>query len=207
MKEPSNPGPSGSHKTGIKKNRKHNDIQRKISDSAGRSGRRRSYLLAALSLVLAGILVFRLYTLQIIRGEEYQQQFQSRIRRTVVVRAKRGAIRDRDGDVLAETVPTYNITMNDLTNDSSEDDKNLNRSIREIIRIVDQNNDEMDTDFSIQLVGGSFLLHATLELHNINFLIADFCGCAVATGTADGLDKQCGTDYDGEDLFPLPNFL
>ena len=196
MKEPYNPGPSGSHKTGIKKNRKHNDIQRKISDSAGWSGRRRSYLLAALSLVLAGILVFRLYTLQIIRGEEYQQQFQSRIRRTVVVRAKRGAIRDRDGDVLAETVPTYNITMNDLTNDSSEDDKNLNRSIREIIRIVDQNNDEMDTDFSIQLVGGSFFFKEMGQTAKNRFL-ADIYGHAdPADLTADEMQKSAGDVID-----------
>ena len=57
-------------------------------------------------------------------------------------------------------------------------------------------------------------MNTALECHNVNFLIADFCGCAVATGTADGLDsnldnecKQGGTDYDGEDLLPLPNFL
>ncbi len=181
---------------GIKKIRKHNGTQHKISDSAGRSGRRRSYILAALSLVLAGILVFRLYTLQIIRGEEYQQQFQSRIRRTVVVRAKRGAIRDRDGDVLAETVPTYNITMNDLTNDSSEDDKNLNRSIREIIRIVDQNNDKMDTDFSIQLVGGSFFFKEMGQTAKNRFL-ADIYGHAVpADLTADEMQKSAGDVID-----------
>lgn len=66
----------------------------------------------------------------------------------------------------------------------------------------------------VVLVLRSLLLYTTLESHNVNFLIADFCGCAVATGTADGLDtyldnesEQCGTDDDGEDLFPLPNFL
>ena len=67
---------------------------------------------------------------------------------------------------------------------------------------------------AVLLVVSGLLLHATLELHNVNFLIADFCGCAVTTGTTDGLDtylndksNQSGTDYDGKDLFPLPNFL
>jgi hypothetical protein len=66
----------------------------------------------------------------------------------------------------------------------------------------------------VVLVSGSDLLNATLESHNVNFLIADLCGCAVTTGTTDGLDtyldnesEQCGTDYDGKNLLSLPNFL
>ncbi|MBR3187003.1 MAG: hypothetical protein IKF59_03090, partial [Lachnospiraceae bacterium] len=86
MKEPTNPRPEGSHSREPKK-RKKAGTARQISDAGRRTGRRRSYILAALSIVLAGILVFRLYTLQIINGESYQQQFQNRIRRTVVVRA------------------------------------------------------------------------------------------------------------------------
>ncbi len=177
MKEPSNPGPSGSHSTGPSKKRRQNNFFRSVSDSSRRSGRRRSYILAAFSILLAVILVFRLYTLQIIRGQEYQEQFQSRIRRTVVVRAKRGTIRDRNGKALAETVPTYNITMNDLTDDSSEDDKQLNTNIREIIRIVDENKDEMTSDFSIQLVGGSFFFKEMGQTAKNRFL-ADIYGHA-----------------------------
>ena len=141
---------------------------------------RRSYLLAALSLVLAGILVFRLYTLQIIKGEEYQEQFQSRIRRTVVVRAKRGTIRDRNGKVLAETVPTYNITMNDLTDDSTEDNKVLNSRISRIIDIVSENekDDKMVTDFSIELIGGTYFYKDNLGQTARNRFLADVYGYA-----------------------------
>ena len=176
MKEPTNPRPEGSHSREPKK-RKKAGTARQISDAGKRTGRRRSYILAALSIVLAGILVFRLYTLQIINGESYQQQFQNRIRRTVVVRAKRGTIRDRNGKVLAETVPTYNITMNDLTDDSSEDDKVLNSNIREIIRIVDENDDDMESDFSIQLTGGSFFFKEMGQTAKNRFL-ADVYGYA-----------------------------
>lgn len=177
MKESSNSGPSASPKKGTGKKRRQSRILQTISDTSKRSGRRRSYILAALSILLAAILVFRLYTLQIIRGEEYQEQFQSRIRRTVVVRAKRGTIRDRNGKALAETVPTYNITMNDLTDDSSEDDKTLNSNIREIIRIVDENKDSMVSDFSIQLIGGSFFFKEMGQTARNRFL-ADIYGHA-----------------------------
>lgn len=177
MKEPSNPGPAGSQSPESSRKRRRGGTAQYISDAGRRTGRRRSYILAGLSILLAFILVFRLYTLQIINGDTYQAQFQSRIRRTVVVRAKRGTIYDRNGKVLAETVPTYNITMNDLTDDSSEDDKVLNGNIREVIRIVDDNDDHMVSDFSIQLVGGSFFYKEMGQTAKNRFL-ADIYGYA-----------------------------
>ena len=150
-----------------------------ISERARRSGRIRSYILAALSIVLAGVLIFQLYTLQILRGEEFQKEFQSRIRRTVVVRAKRGAIRDVNGKILAETVSTYNITMNDLTDDSTDDNKLLNDRISEIIQIVSDNGDidKMVTNFSIELIGGSFFFKDMGQTAKNRFL-ADVYGYA-----------------------------
>ena len=156
--------------------RKKKSIQ-SSAEKIRKTGRRRSYILALGSAVLAGILIFQLYRLQIIRGREYQDAFQDRIRRTVVVRGARGAIRDRDGNILAETVSSYNITMNDLTDDSSEDNRVLNERIRQIIRIVDAHDDTMVTDFSIQLVGGSFYYKDMGQVAKSRFL-ADVYGYA-----------------------------
>ena len=132
-----------------------------------------------MSIVLAGVLIFRLYNLQIINGEKYQEVLKNRIRRTVVVRARRGTIFDSDGKALAETVSTYNITMNDLTDDTPEDNRLLNDRIREIIRIVNENEKEnkMVTDFSIQLVGGSFFYKEMGQTTKNRFL-ADVYGYA-----------------------------
>ena len=141
MKESSTPAPLRQKSSVNKNNREKKKHTHHVSESPARTGRIRSYILAGMSILIAFILIFRLYTLQIIKGESYQEQFQSRIRRTVVVRAKRGTIRDRNGKALAETVPTYNITMNDLTDDTSEDNALLNSRIQEIIRIVDENDE------------------------------------------------------------------
>ena len=88
---------------------------------------------------MAALLISRLYTLQIVNSERYLSDFQSRIRRTVVIHGTRGRILDKNGNVLADSVASYNITMNDLTDDSKEDNKILNERILEIIRIVDKN--------------------------------------------------------------------
>ena len=181
MKESSTPAPLRQKSSVNKKNQEKKKNTRHVSESPARIGRIRSYILAGMSILIAFILIFRLYTLQIIKGESYQEQFQSRIRRTVVVRAKRGTIRDRNGKALAETVPTYNITMNDLTDDTSEDNALLNSRIQEIIRIVDENDekdvrDSMASDFQINLVGGSFYYREDLGQTARNRFLADVYG-------------------------------
>ena len=150
---------------------------RRKTERIERAGRRRSYLIAFAALFLAGVLLFRLYKLQIIDGDRYQAEFKSRIRRTVVVRGSRGRILDRNGKVLAETKSSYNITMNDLTDDSSEDNRILNDRIREVIRIVDENDDTMFSDFSIRLVGGSYYFKEMGQTAKARFL-ADVYGYA-----------------------------
>ena len=137
-----------------KKNKKHNN--RRKTDAIARAGRRRSYFLAILCIALAGILIYRLHWLQIVNGERYLSDFETSIRRTVVTRGKRGKIYDAKGKVLAETVSSYNITMNDLTEDSSTDQSVLNNTIKEVIEIVDENGGKMYNDFNIVLNGGSY---------------------------------------------------
>ena len=129
---------------------------RRKTDAIARAGRRRSYFLAILCIALAGILIYRLHWLQIVNGERYLSDFETSIRRTVVTRGKRGKIYDAKGKVLAETVSSYNITMNDLTEDSSTDQSVLNNTIKEVIEIVDENGGKMYNDFNIVLNGGSY---------------------------------------------------
>ena len=135
--------------------KKKHQVRHLSAESVEKSGKRRSYLIAICFILLSVLLISRLYTLQIVNGDRYQEAFQSRIRRTVVTRAARGAIRDRNGHVLAETRSSYNITMNDLTDDSAEDDKVLNDRIRQVMEIVHEHDDDMRTDLSIELTGGT----------------------------------------------------
>ena len=161
-----------------KKNSGRADTSRhQQSEHGRRSGIRRSYFLAVVSMVLAGVLIFNLYSLQIVNESYYKEVFQSRIRRTVLTHAPRGRILDRNGNVLAETISTYNITMNDLTDDSQADNAVLNDRIRKIIGIVNDNDDEMVTDFNIQLIGGSFYFKEMGQVAKSRFL-ADLYGYA-----------------------------
>src|SRR6476646_5623525 len=64
-------------------------------------------------LVLAGLLVLLggLWWVQIVSRRDYQANLQTQSFRTVRIPAVRGKILDRNGAVLAENVPTYNINL------------------------------------------------------------------------------------------------
>ena len=70
--------------------------------------RSRSILLAILSVILALVIVGRLYYLQILRGEDFTQSFEESVTRTVSIPAKRGRILDRNGAVIADTAASMN---------------------------------------------------------------------------------------------------
>ena len=163
------------HLFGILKKQKEQKTEDQKTEAVARAGRRRSYFLAILSLVLAGILIYRLHWLQIVKGERYLSDFKSSIRRTVVNRGKRGKIYDSEGRVLAETVSSYNITMNDMTEDSSGDQSLLNSRIKEVIDIVEENGGEMYNDFNIVLNGGSYYFKEMGSTAKLRFL-ADVYG-------------------------------
>ncbi len=68
--------------------------------------------LAALMVVCAMcVLVVRLYQLQIARGDDYYQQSISNYRKSLFVPADRGLLKDRNGQVLVENRPSYDIFL------------------------------------------------------------------------------------------------
>ncbi len=63
------------------------------------------------AFVLLTILGVRLYYLQIVKGEYYSDKAQNQRIRMIPIPAPRGAIFDRNGKLLVDSRPTYNITF------------------------------------------------------------------------------------------------
>ena len=72
------------------------------------------------AFVLLALLGARLYYLQIVKGEYYSERAESQRIRLIPIPAPRGAIFDRNGKLLVDSRPTYNVV---LTNDGF---KNVN---------------------------------------------------------------------------------
>ena len=63
------------------------------------------------AFVLLTILGVRLYYLQVVRGEYYDEKAENQRIRLIPIPAPRGAIFDRDGKLLVDSRPTYNVTL------------------------------------------------------------------------------------------------
>ena len=64
-----------------------------------------------LAFVLLGLLGVRLYYLQIVKGEFYSEKAENQRVRLIPIPAPRGAIFDRNGKLLVDSRPTYNVVI------------------------------------------------------------------------------------------------
>ncbi|MEQ1606335.1 MAG: penicillin-binding protein 2 [Pyrinomonadaceae bacterium] len=65
----------------------------------------------AIAFVLLGLLGVRLYYLQIVRGEYFSERAENQRVRFIPIPAPRGAILDRNGKLLVDSRPTYNVVL------------------------------------------------------------------------------------------------
>ena len=72
---------------------------------------RRSRILFCVVVLLFAILGIRLYTLQIAEWEQYHIQSEKNTMQPVIIQADRGLIRDRNGIILVDNRPSYNISV------------------------------------------------------------------------------------------------
>lgn len=73
--------------------------------------RARLRVIQALAVLMLGVLTVRLYVLQVVRGERYAEIAENQRRRRLPIPAPRGVIFDREGRVLVDSRPIYNVIL------------------------------------------------------------------------------------------------
>ncbi|MGN1187211.1 MAG: penicillin-binding transpeptidase domain-containing protein, partial [Lachnospiraceae bacterium] len=101
------------------------------------------------SIFLFGVLIYRLFNLQIVHGEDYQVNYAQKTEKTLVLNSTRGNIYDCNGELLAYNELAYSV----IIEDSSTAIKNteLNAIIVEMYDIIEENGDSYSIDYSIRL--------------------------------------------------------
>ncbi len=61
----------------------------------------RTFVMILVLTVLFGSLIYRVFNLQIVHGEEYLDSFETRIKKELTIEGTRGNIYDRNGNLLA----------------------------------------------------------------------------------------------------------
>ena len=131
------------------------------------------------ALMFSG-LVGRVFYLQIVKGQEYLDNYKLQIQKTREVQGTRGKILDRNGVVLADNKLAFSVTIEDNGDYSTAEEKNkiINETITKIINIVEKNDDEIINDFKIVLGDtGKYEYSMESETQRLRFL-ADVFGFA-----------------------------
>ncbi len=111
----------------------------------------RLLILFILIVVFGGVLIHRVFDLQIVNGESYLQDFQMTIEKNRSIRPARGNIYDRNGELLAYNELAYSVTIEDVYESGSAKNEKLNATIAKLIDIIEANGDECISDFGIAI--------------------------------------------------------
>jgi len=98
-------------------------------------------VLTFLIIGILSVLFFRVFYLQIIKGEHYKNLADNNRIRTVVIRAPRGVIKDVNGEILARNIPSFE--LNFIPAYLPQDDKGVEQIVREISSITNKNENEL----------------------------------------------------------------
>ncbi len=159
---------------------------------------------------LSLVLVYRLFSLQIVNGEDYLENYTLKITKTKEVQGTRGNIYDRNGEILATNRLAYSVQIED---DGSYDDRHeknevINTTITRVIDMIESNGDTVDSDFGIILdSNGEFQFLYAEGTKRLRF-IADIYGYATidklskseqASTAQDIIDFLCADDRKTQD--------
>lgn len=153
----------------------------------------RLFVLAAVFIVFFGIILARIFILQVVNGKSYQENFSLKIQMKQPINAARGNIYDKNGKLLAYNELAYSISINDSTTYSSTKEKNkaVNAELAEILTVLKNNGETLNNDFKIdRKKDGTYSFNVSGS--SLNRFRADVFG----KSSADDLeyDKDTGID-------------
>ena len=135
----------------------------------------RLVMISALLILASAGLIYRLFFLQIVKGETYLDSFQLKIQKEKSIAAARGNIYDRNGKLLAYNQLSNSVMIEDVYESGSGKNAALNETINKVIDIVEKDGDVVDTDFNIQLSSSNDFEFAIEDKALLRFL-ADVYG-------------------------------
>ena len=100
---------------------------------------------------MGGYLIYTIFQLQIVNGEEYFNNFQLMITKERTIPSTRGNILDCNGKLLAYNELAYSVTIEDVYESGRGKNASLNDTIIRLIRMIEANGDSIINDFHVVL--------------------------------------------------------
>lgn len=124
-----------------------NDLLEYLKELVKKTVTSRLFVISLVFLLLYGILVGRLFVLQIVRGEEYQAEYIELTEKVIKTDSTRGNIYDRNGNVLAYNELAYNVTVQDIG--ALEDSNAWNLMLWELVEILNEHGETVEGSLEI----------------------------------------------------------
>lgn len=121
----------------------------KITDYIKQLKQSRYMVLLTLFGFMFFMLIMRVFYLQIIKNEDYVNNYVQKSEKKIYTAGNRGIIYDRNGNILAYNDLSYAVTIEDIIDSTSDKDAVLNDVIYKTIKIIEENGDEITSDFPI----------------------------------------------------------
>lgn len=135
----------------------------------------RLFVMSALMIVVFALLLFRVFTLQIVKGSDYQKNFIMYMEKTLTIDAARGNIYDVKGRLLAGNELAYNLTLEDSGTYKKRDrDQLLNAELARIVGTLHRNHEDIVNEFSIDYKKGKFSYNVSGK--SLDRFLADIFG-------------------------------
>ncbi|MCM1039112.1 MAG: penicillin-binding transpeptidase domain-containing protein [Ruminococcus sp.] len=173
----------------------------------------RLIVLVMVLLGLGGYLIYTIFQLQIVNGEEYADNFQLKITKERTIASTRGNIYAGNGELLAYNELAYSVTIEDVYESGRDKNKNLNNTIYQLIKLIEENGDHIINDFNI-ILDSSNNYQFNLEGTQLLRFLADVYGHALiedlreeerSAAPDEVIEYLCGTsrygigDYEDEE--------
>ena len=128
-------------------------MAKKIKKLLKKIGLKRTTVLILVFCILFGVLLQRLFSLQIIHGKEYAENFNLSITKERTLKGTRGIIFDRNGKPLAYNQLSYSVILEDNGTYETTRERNLtlNHIAYEVLNILKKHNEALSVDFHIVL--------------------------------------------------------
>lgn len=111
----------------------------------------RVFFIMVIMGIMAFIMLHQVFQLQIVHGAEYMDSFETRIKKEKTIDSTRGNIYDRNGNLLAYNELAHSVTIEDVLESGFFRNQKLNNIIYQTIRIIENNGDNLISDFKINL--------------------------------------------------------
>lgn len=135
----------------------------------------RLFVILLAFVLLGSTVVYRLFDLQIVNGEDYLNNFRLKIVRERSLPSTRGNIYDCNGYLLAYNELAYNITIEDVYESGSDKNAQLNDTIYKLIKLIEGSGDDIISDFNIRVnEDGEYVF--TVEGTALQRFLADIYG-------------------------------